>query len=840
MNLSRFWLAPLVAGLFLGLFSAAPASALSPVIPDGEALTRDGEPIRFWGINVNLQPWNTHASIDSMVARIKEVGFNAVRLWPNWKSLYGTDVRWSIESPPQGFSLHPYQQGDGSQLDLFDYMVHRCRENGLAVYMTALMYYPPYYTEPEFADLVTTDPDDRAAWIEAMGGPRWHKGIYDPWWGLQYLDERIQAIWLKHAELFLNHVNPYTGLRNADDNNIAMWQLMNESKFLRNFMLKNEYRRPKSNGRAFAPYFQDKLRVKFNDFLRDRYINDAGLAAAWGDELSEGESLTDDSVDAGVKDPDNVAYGPKRSKDFTAFAIDLVKSWNRQLLDHVRGFSQSGSAAVSPIATDTFGWTEPPHLSTMLDGSMLAFGQYPDPQYRGDSSVGFKLEGPHPWIPQLLNTGAWGPYDLARPADRPAVIYEANYNSYALFDADLPWLLSTFASWQNINGVFYYFWNAPRTSDLPDPYGENRFADRGMEIWGDEVLVSAIQTAGEAFLKGLLPTAGTPTLFSLSDEAAADPAWGIWSYRGSDPLVPLQGIEYWQARKLRHYLAGTTFARGSRVTVDPDQTEDLIVNGPLDAVRLREDFQFGEGVQWNGTTGTLIIDLPKIKAFVGPPDGSSIQWSGGFGLEAIDTDRLGEGDLHLPNVAAALISQDDNPLEVSERIRMSAVAHSYHEGLSWEVGTRATPGTGPVTIRRPGGTLVLPAQPGREAALRNFAFEELEIREAETGLTLSHEAPVYDVILSVPPEEPPTLEELIAQFRKSVAKSRKLLRKGRLLSKQERRQVRKELRTAFIELIRHKRLLKKAKAAKKAEKRARKKLKKARKAARAQPVSWNR
>ena len=156
---------------------------------------------------------------------------------------------------------------------------------------------------------------------------------------------------------------------------------------------------------------------------------------------------------------------------------------------------------------------------------MIAFGTYPpaktininDPQY--------------PWNPKLYKTGSWSPFSFARPADKPAVIYEINYNDFTLFDADLPWLLATFGSWQNINGVFFYFWNVPDPDELSDdgnpvnPYGSNVFVHRKQEIWGDETFTASIQAAGDAYLRRLLPTAANPTVFTYDDDVAIDPDW---------------------------------------------------------------------------------------------------------------------------------------------------------------------------------------------------------------------------------------------------------------------------------------------------------------------------
>ena len=732
------------AACCLVLAGSVCADSISPVIPKGEELVRDGVPVRFWGVNVNLQPWNTHESIDRMVKRIRAVGFNSIRLWPNWSTFYGTDVKRNVQPPAQGFSFVNYKKGDGRQLDLFDRMVARCRENGLSIYMTALMYYPPIYAAPAFADLVKTDPADRAQWMDAVSSARWEKGIYDPWWGLHYIDERFQAIWMKHAGLFLNHVNPYTGLRYADDNNIVMWQLHNESRFIDKFMLGNEYRIPSSKGRPFPVYFRKKVSSLYNRFLADKYQSDDALRAAWG-QLQPGESLEKRNIDAGARDLSNNIYNAARVADFTEFTVKLVKDWNERFTSFLRSQAKGEGIAVTSIATDTFAWPSLPYYATLYEGGMISFGNYPDPRKK----VRRTTRASAPWTPRLGYTGAWAPFDFTRPYGKPASIYEINYNQFALYDAELPWLAAVFASWQNINGVFFYFWNAPKKSEQPAPYGENVFAYRGKEIWGDEVFTSALHAAGEVFLNRMLPTAENPALFSFSEDAAIDPAWSSWSYTGHDSGgLTLKGISAGQVRDMRKYIVGTAFSSGARVRVNAEQKADVEVTGnrPVKAA-LRRDIVFAPGVRWEGSSERLIIDRPDLKVFAGFPGSNRIAWSDGFELSEINIEELGEGALHDPFLVVAFISEDGLPLVQSKQIRFAAVSHSYHQGMKWHDGL-LDPGDGPVITRRVSGKVEMPHNDSRLITFRDFSFKTLGRQDGKKGFLLPSGLPVYDALIT--------------------------------------------------------------------------------------------
>ncbi len=142
-----------------------PAAELSPVTVDAKDLIRDGEPVRFWGVTANLQPWVTADSVDAVVDRIAAMGFNAIRFWPNRKAFYGVEPS-DTRGPAQGLKFLDYTQGDGSLFDLYDRMIARAKRRGVAIYNPALLYYPPYFAD--FVDIIKTTPDDRGAWADAL------------------------------------------------------------------------------------------------------------------------------------------------------------------------------------------------------------------------------------------------------------------------------------------------------------------------------------------------------------------------------------------------------------------------------------------------------------------------------------------------------------------------------------------------------------------------------------------------------------------------------------------------------------------------------------------------
>ena len=658
-----------------------PTAQLSPVTVDGERLVRDGETVRYWGVNANLQPWVTADSVDAVVDRMAAMGFNAIRFWPNREAFYGVEPS-DADGPEQGLRFVDATKGDDSLLDLYDRFTARAKRRGVAIYNPALLYYPPYFAD--FVDVVETTPLDRAAWAEALENKS-RDEVYNLFRVAQFFDERCQAIMLAHASNYLDHVNAYTGIRNADENNFAVWDLSNESRFVWQMLLDNEFRG--DGHRSFGPYFSAKLQERWNAWLTDRHRDDAGLRRAWGG-LGDGESLRRGTVEPGTESPDGEKFGPARVKDFSAFAVELVTSWTRRFEAHVRGHASSPDrgVAVAAINADTI---HVPHLGNFYaarSGTSVAVSTYPAPQQFLPGG-GRDEEAPRfPWDPLVSQPFGLRMFNSARPAGVPLFVYETNYNGFALYDAEYPWTMAAFAAWQNHAGVFWHNFNHPGPRDIPAPWGDVSFAYREFEFWGDEVFSSALLAAGEAFKRGLLPVAENPTTVTYRRDAAIDPAWERFEFDPEDDEeARVVGLSEDRADGLYDLIQTTAWTRGHRVAfTDDPAAPDAAVAGPLDEepdgpVRLEP----APGLVWDWAGERLILDRPAVKAFAGFPDGGTpggtLEWSGGFRVTGLDA----------PFAAIGLVSLDGRPLAESDRIRLSAVGHANHTDMQLQKGGRA-------------------------------------------------------------------------------------------------------------------------------------------------------
>lgn len=742
----------------------------SPVTVKGEQFYRDGRPVRFWGVNVNLQPWTTRNVIDAMAERLKELGFNGVRAWPNGETFYGVDIRKT--APPQGIKFAKYKKGDGSYLDLYDYLFFKLKKKGIGVYCPALLYYPPY--SEKFADILKDSPKEKEQWISAMKQMDGRKAHYYQFRYLHYVDERIDLIRHRHAAEFLNHINQYTGIRNADENNIIIWDLQNESRFIWALFCGNAFREGK---RAMPPYFLNKFKKRFSEWLKNKYKTDEALLKAWGS-LQNNETLENENIDLGIRCADGKFYPRQRGKDFLEFLTELVNRNNLKFLKFVRSFASDpkNGIAVSPINMDTFHVPNLPNFACELKGSCLAAGIYPSQQQFMPGGSRWAKHPEFPWDPLVYRSFRLPIFDFARPLGKPIVIYETNYNSFALYDAEYPWIISAYASWQNYNGVFWYNFNIHDPGKyLTNPYGKVKWTYKSSQIWGDEIFCSALKAAGEAYKNNYLPQARNPVIVSYGKDTITDPAWLRFQY---DPKVAggqklsaekLRGLTVKEAENLYEIIRHTAFEQGHRISVSEDTGIDVAVKGKLSSLSQNalkvESEEWGEkftssfgvnasptkGLEWRWKDGILYIDTPMTKAFVGFPKGAKISWSDGFSLNGF------KGKF----IAAGLVSMDGKPLKKSEHFIMSAVCHSYNEGMhqvSSQTGKDAAGlddvkvtkptvvnGNGPLITHRPDFTLKMPEMKNRKAFIKDFSMDVIAERDAQKELRVRDCWPVFEV-----------------------------------------------------------------------------------------------
>lgn len=241
---------------------------------DGGALVlEDGSPIKLWG--VNSRPPRTEALMEQQAAMYAAFGINLVRVHSVHEVL-GDPV-------------------DEEALDRLDRWFAILQEHG--IYTQWSVFYP--YTIDEDAGYARYD--------ELPSGSTS---------GLVTVFEELQELEWAYLEALLAHENPYTGTSYAEDPALAVIEVRNEDSIFWHAPLNTLMG-------GTMPEHEAALEGAWRDWLLETYVDDAGLAAAWGDGLRSGDTLEAETLD-GYAAWELAADGPSDA-DETARAGDWIR-----------------------------------------------------------------------------------------------------------------------------------------------------------------------------------------------------------------------------------------------------------------------------------------------------------------------------------------------------------------------------------------------------------------------------------------------------------------------------------------------------------------------------------
>ncbi len=196
--------------------------------------------VRIWGVNLCFGAnFPTHEDAPWVAERLAAAGVNAVRChhldtsrWPNgiWKAADGKTIELQA-------------------LERLDYFINELAKHGIWVNLNLHV----GRAHSQYLGLPATNTDyDKIT------------GIFTP----ALINAQKQ-----YARDLLTHVNPYRGVRYADDPAVAFVEITNEDSF---FMWGAD-----QTLRTLPPYYGQILRDNFNDWLKQRYASDEALRAAW-------------------------------------------------------------------------------------------------------------------------------------------------------------------------------------------------------------------------------------------------------------------------------------------------------------------------------------------------------------------------------------------------------------------------------------------------------------------------------------------------------------------------------------------------------------------------------
>lgn len=222
-------------------------------LKDDEFVFENGEKIKFWGVNINsARPYAEKDVIDEWVPFLTKYGINSVRF--HKYTQHGMSDEVSTELKPEKW-------------ERFDYFQNQLREAGIY-----------YGWSPIYGHKLRPGDRNRLLAYDEIVNAEMGNHLTGSTIGLVNFAEDIQDL---HIELIvnkLNHVNPHTGLRYAEDPALIFVEFQNEDNIFfstTDRMLEN------------CPTYKNLITDKFTQWLRAKYTNHDGLLQAWGKEAIE-------------------------------------------------------------------------------------------------------------------------------------------------------------------------------------------------------------------------------------------------------------------------------------------------------------------------------------------------------------------------------------------------------------------------------------------------------------------------------------------------------------------------------------------------------------------------
>ncbi len=224
-----------------------PAGSRGWVTVNGEEYELDGERIRFFGVNIGASSCFPPASMARPVARrMARFGLNVARF-------HHMEAQWANPS------LIDYTQGNSRTLspvalDRLDRFVSELKDAG--VYTNLNLLTSRVFSTGDGLPADFVEPEQKIHHI------------------LAFFHEPSLELQKEHATSILDHTNPYTGLRYADDPAVAFVEINNENGLIHQWF--------DEGLNHLGPTLESDLAGDWNTWLAERFPNSDALREAWG------------------------------------------------------------------------------------------------------------------------------------------------------------------------------------------------------------------------------------------------------------------------------------------------------------------------------------------------------------------------------------------------------------------------------------------------------------------------------------------------------------------------------------------------------------------------------
>lgn len=266
----------------LGDWNREPAGLHGRIQRQGDRLIYNGREIKLWGTNIGFSSSApTREQARQLVDYYVMMGLNSLRHHkhldgPGWHGLQ---------------SDHSFVRFDAEKLDRFDYFNQLLKQAGIY-----------WEHSPNFGIRFGRDDLDRVPYWREIGelssGNQPRVAALHGWVNLA---RELQDLQIEQTVNLLNHRNPYTGLRYAEDPALFAVEFFNEDSVL--FYSTNGVLQR-------SPTIRTRTAREFSEWLLKKYGNEAAWKRAWG-----GEAIVDNPSRIGSGDlrnlisPQNVTGG---------------------------------------------------------------------------------------------------------------------------------------------------------------------------------------------------------------------------------------------------------------------------------------------------------------------------------------------------------------------------------------------------------------------------------------------------------------------------------------------------------------------------------------------------
>lgn len=281
----------------------APAGKHGRIRRQGAQLIYNGEPFKLWGLNNSFAacaPENDLA--DKRAQFYADMGVNSVRFHK-----YADGTGWAgILTKDSAVEFDP------EKLDQMDYFVNALKEKGI-------------YTKLSPVFIMDIGPADRerVPYMDELGSMRGNR--INPRHGSFYLSTELQDLLIDQVTKLLEHTNPYTGMRYADDPAIAYFELYNEDSALFGGV---------SNVMARSPTLRQRGGAMFAAWLKEKYLNKDAWLTAWGDQAINNAMVKNQKLPLDESWEENRIYPAGNPWFFDPDNLNTSqKAFRRRLLD---------------------------------------------------------------------------------------------------------------------------------------------------------------------------------------------------------------------------------------------------------------------------------------------------------------------------------------------------------------------------------------------------------------------------------------------------------------------------------------------------------------------------